>query len=141
MYTHSNQRLTIGVPGTPLVLSAIAVVGGTTCPIGSRPVWAREFSITVTTSPTVTPVIARLLWRPNVASATDQIVLETITVPVGTAIGTVVRKLFDPTKVGPGGFFVVDVTQQATAGNGYGGVIVAENNDAAANSSTVLESV
>lgn len=129
MYTHSNQRLLIGVPGTPLSFAAVAVVGTNTCPIGGRPFDIREFAITVATAITVTAVIAQLIWRPDPGSATGQVVLGTITVPTTAVIGQVIRKRITPTKVGAGGYLVLSVTQAATAGTGYVNVIATEQGD------------
>lgn len=140
MYTHSNQRLTIGVPGTPLALNGVAVVGGSTCQIGSRPFDIREISITTATAITVTAVIAQVIWRPDPASATGQVVLGTITVPVSAVVGQVIRKRITPTKVGAGGYLVLNVTQAATAGTGYAQVIGTESSDTPSPGGLVTES-
>lgn len=141
MYTHGTQHLVIGVPGTPVALTGVAVVGGSTCPVGSRPIDVREIGIQVAVAITVTAVIAQVIWRPDPASATGQVVLGTITVPVGTPIGTVVRKRVQPgVKFGPGGYFVLNVTQAATAGTGYGSIQATEANESAGNVATALES-
>jgi hypothetical protein len=140
MYTYTNDKRMIGVPGTPLSLAAVAVVGGSSCPIGTRPTTIAEFGVTVTTAITVTAVIASLLWRPDPASATGQVDLGAVTIPVSTPIGTVVRKKITPKKVGPGGFLVLSVTQAATTGAGYGHVIEHETSDAPENMSNFVES-
>lgn len=141
MYTHGTQNLTIGVPGTPASFTGVAVVGGSSCPVGSRPIDVREIGLQVAVAPTVTATIAQIVWRPDPGSATGQVVLGTITVPIGTPIGTVVRKRVQPgVKFGPGGYFVINVTQASTAGSGYGSIQATEANEAAGNVATALES-
>ena len=86
-------------------------------------------------------VIAQLIWRPDPASATGQIILGTITVPVGTGIGSVCRKRVAPTKVGAGGYLVLNVTQAATAGTGYVQTLASEESDTPSPGGLVVESV
>lgn len=141
-YTHGQKVMDIGVPGTPLSFTTAGptIVGTTTCPVGNKPVVVQEIGVTISTAITVTDAVASLLWRPNVASATDEVDLGQITLPVGTPIGTVVRKKVTPQKVGPGGYFVLNVTTAATAGAGYGHVLASDTNEALDNSSFAVES-
>lgn len=141
-YVHGKESRLIGVPGTPLSFTTASptIVGGTTCPVGPDPVHVHEIAVTISTSPTVTAAVADLLWRPNTASATDQINLGTITLPVGAAIGSVVKKKIAPTKVGPGGYFVLNVTTAATAGAGYGHALTTPTTENIDNASLAVES-
>jgi hypothetical protein len=106
-----------------------------------RPVDVIAVAITITTAITVTDAIAAVKYRPTPGSASGEVVLGTITLPVsGSAIGKQYYKRLTPYKALPGGELVLDVTQAATAGAGIAGLLTNENTDHPSNVTNMVAS-
>ena len=85
---------------------------------GIRPMIVRSASVTVNTAITVTAVVLNIKRRPTPGSATGEVSIGTLTIPVSTAIGKSVYKKGFAVKVSPGEEVVFDCTTAATAGAG-----------------------
>ena len=127
MYTDSQRAMMIGVPGTPISFASTGIKGASTCLPIMRPVNVQALAITITTAITVTDAIMTLKYRPTPGSASGEVALGTMTLPVtGSAIGKQYYKKLASYKALPGGEIVLDVTQAGTAGAGIGGVLTDE---------------
>lgn len=85
---------------------------------GLRKMKVRKVGFTVTTSPTVTAAIISFRQRITPRSATGQMVITTLTIPVAAVIGTTYYKEGLNFDIPPGDELQVEVTQVATAGAG-----------------------
>lgn len=119
-------------------LSATGVLGVTY--IITRGCEVARLQVLVVVAPTVTAPVITFRKRPTVASSVGQSSLGTITIPVGTAIGTVVYKDISPVNMQPGDEIAPDVTTAATAGTGIPAFVLNERTDTAANQSHMLAS-
>lgn len=141
MYNHGNRFEVIGVPGTPTSFATTGIKGANTCLPIIRPLSVEAVAVTITTAITVTAAIATLKYRPTPGSATGEVSLGTITLPVtGSAIGQQYYKRITPFKANPGGELVLDVTQAATAGAGVAGVVVSETTEIPGNVPAMIAS-
>lgn len=130
MYTDSQRAMMIGVPGTPLSFATTGIKGANTCLPLFRPVEIIGIAITITTAITVTDAIMTVKYRPTPGSATAEVTLGSVTLPVtGSAIGKQYYKRLTPYKALPGGEIVLDVSQAATAGAGIAGVLANETTE------------
>lgn len=100
-----------------------------------------RIQVLVVVAPTVTAPVVTFRKRPTVASSVGQSSLGTITIPVGTAIGTVVYKNISPVQFQPGDELLPDVTTGCTVGSGIASFVAHERNDSPANQSHLLASV
>lgn len=141
MYTHGDRYEGIGVPGTPTSFATTGIKGANTCLPIFRPIEIKGAAVTITTAITVTDAIMTFKYRPTPGSATGEVALGTMTLPVtGSAIGKQWWKKFTPFKANPGGEIVIDVTQAATAGAGVAGVLVHEVTEAPGNVANMVAS-
>jgi len=99
-----------------------------------------RIQVLVTVAPTVTAPVVTFRKRPTVGSATGQSSLGTITIPVGTAIGTVVYKDISPSQFQPGDELLPDVTTAATVGSGIPSFVAHERPEYKANQTHLLAS-
>lgn len=90
--------------------------------VGYQPLNVRALWATVVVTPTVTAVILNYKFRPTPGSATGEVSLGTLTLPVGAAIGNQYYKKIQEFKALPGGEIVVDMTQASTAGEACAGI-------------------
>lgn len=127
MYTDSQRAMMIGVPGTPIPTQGTGIKGASSCVPIMRPFEVIAVAATITTAMTVTDAILSVKYRPTPGSATAEVVLGTITLPVtGSAIGKQYYKRLTPFKCLPGGEVVLDLTQASTAGAASFGVLTNE---------------
>jgi hypothetical protein len=131
-YNHQNIDWWISPPGGSLI-SALVDPLVTTGILNFRPGYQPGMAVAiyglVIVAPTVTVGIAQFKFRPTIGSATGEVVVGTLSFPVGQAIGTVVYKTVDNVKMTPGGELVVSITQVSTAGTVQFGVLVGPNWD------------
>jgi hypothetical protein len=141
MYSHGQRPEIIGVPGTPTSFTTTGIKGANTCLPIYRPWLITGVAVTITTAITVTSAIATVKYRPTPGSATGEVSLGTITLPVtGSAIGKQYWKKLTPYRALPGGELVLDVTQAATAGAGVVGLICGETTEIPGNVTNMVES-
>jgi hypothetical protein len=85
--------------------------------IGYKNLRVKALWATVIVSPTVTNAIATFKYRPTPGSASGEVVIGTLTLPVAAVIGKqYYKKLFDFIALS-GGEVVVDITTTSTAGS------------------------
>lgn len=141
MYTHGQRQLTIGVPGTPIPTQTPAIKGASTCPVLMRPVEVQAICALITTAMTVTAAVIDIKYRPIPGSASGEVVLGRLTLPVsGSTIGDLVYKKVAPVKCGPGGEIVADLVTASTAGAAIFGVVANETTEHPSNSAIMKES-
>lgn len=85
---------------------------------GLRKMRVRRIGITVTVSPTTTPPVVSFRHRITPRSATGQTVIDTITIPVGAAIGSIYYVDGLDYVIPPGDELQAEVTTAAAAGSG-----------------------
>lgn len=129
-YTHSQRALSIGVPGTPIPTQTPAVKGASTCFIYMRPVEVIALVATITVAMTVTPAVVAFKYRPTPGSATGEVTLGTLTLPVtGSTIGHQIYKKVAAVECNPGGEIVIELTTASTAGAAAFGVLTNETTE------------
>ena len=85
--------------------------------VGPNPVRITGIACVITTAMTVTNAILAITQRPTPGSASGEVTLATITLPVtGSAIGDCVYKRIDPVTVPAGSEITLTLTQASTAG-------------------------
>jgi hypothetical protein len=143
MYNHQNIDWWLTAPATPATFIGVVDPLAAIVPLrmGYQPVMAVAIYALVTTAPTVTATILAFKYRPTLGSATGEIVIGTLTVPVATPINTLVYKVVDNTKCPSAGEIIASTTQGSTAGAGHVGVMLAPNWDAPGNNLKMLRSV
>lgn len=112
MYDHQKTE-------TPPAVAATLAATGITARFfpGLTPVIVRGIYAIVTVAPTVTAPVINVKRRPTPGSATGEVSIGTLTIPVATAIGKCVYKVGFDTKIYPGEELVFDVTTAGTAGS------------------------
>lgn len=112
------------VPGTAMVTQTPAVKEETSVYPMMRPIEITGLCATVVVAMTVTAAILQLLYRPTPKSSAGQVVVGTITLPVGgSAIGQQIYKKITPFEANPGGQLVWELTQASTAGSCIPGIV------------------
>lgn len=81
----------------------------------------------VFTSPTTTATVLTYAYNPTPGSTTGQVVLGTVTIPVGAAIGKVYKRNIKPVSIPEGGELVINVTTASAAGAGQAYVVYGED--------------
>jgi len=117
MYTDTQMDVN-AANGAPPVVSVVTTATGISMRhiVGYKGIRVKAIWATIITAPTVTNVVASFKYRPTPGSATGEVVIGTLTLPVAAAIGKqYYKKLFDYLAL-PGGELVVDITTASTAG-------------------------
>lgn len=118
-----DQIAMLGGIGTPIITTT-GPIAVTRYYVPFYPVYVTEFTAMIVTSPTVTPAILALKRRPTPGSATGEVIIGTLTLPVAAVIGNVYYKRGLRTKCFPGDEIVIDMTQVATAGAATFGMVI-----------------
>lgn len=112
-----------------------------------HPVQIKRISFFVTTlvSSSLTAAKVSLFSRPTSGSASGQVTLGVLTIPTGSAVGSVIYKDLESVRVNAGYDLAFGVTLQATdagtaAGAGFAGMIVLADPDVPANQSKMVAS-
>lgn len=84
--------------------------------VGYQPINIRALWATIVVAPTVTAVVANFKFRPTPGSASGEVSLGTLTLPISAPIGNQYYKKIPEYKALPGGELVVDITTASTAG-------------------------
>jgi hypothetical protein len=112
MYTHQKEYHRA---------NAVALQGTgvkTTFSPGVRPFKLRSVAVVVTLQNTVTPPVLTIKRRPTAGSATGEVTVTTLTVPLARLPGEIVYKNGLDETVSPGEQLVADLTTASTAGAG-----------------------
>jgi len=136
-YDQQKDQLLLAIAAAT---TATGVIAGTRWYPPFHPVTVQEFSAQITTSPTVTATILALKRRPTPGSATGEVIILTLTLPVAAVIGNVYYKRGGDTKISPGDELVVDVTQASTAGAATMGCAWSPSWEAPANNAKMIAS-
>lgn len=112
-----------------------------------HPVQVRRISIFITTAVTaglIVPTVT-VYRRPTTASTSGQVLLGTLTIPNGTAAGSVVYKELESVRINAGEDLAFKVNVQATdggtaAGAGFIGAIIEQDPEVPANQSKMIAS-
>lgn len=99
----------------PLSLATVGDIGYLPCVVDRMDLV--ELACLIVTAPTVTAPVITFYRRPTVGTSTGEVVIGTLTAPVGTAIGKRVKKNIR-FRVIPGDEVRIAVTTAATAGAG-----------------------
>jgi hypothetical protein len=114
--SYSNRGYLLGAIGAVESLTSAANIAKFLCP---EQMDVLQVSFKVTTAPTVTAAVISVYNRTSPGVTSGQVLLTTITIPVATAIGTLVYKPIEAS-CQEGSTVEFDVTTTATAGAGYG---------------------
>jgi len=140
-YDHGQRGIMIGVPGTPVPTQTPAIKAANTCFIFGRPIDVSFLCATITTAMTVTAAVVDFIYRPTPGSATGQVVLGRLTLPVtGSTIGHQVYKKITPVRCNPGGELVIELITASTAGAAAFGVVEGASAEFAANIAAMIAS-
>ena len=148
-YERGSNMLEYFVPrGTaPLAIEAIdaapAVHGGLVC-VKRCAVKRLMFVLETAVVGTSTAPAVEFNRRPTIASASDEVLLGTLTIPNATALGTVVYKDISPVVFEVGDELSFESTVQAAggsvAGDGYYAALCIDDPESAGNESNMLAS-
>lgn len=127
------------------VLTAATAVHGSyvitkQCKIKSIAFYVNVAVLAGTTAPQV-----RLIRRPTYGSATGQVVLGTLIIPNGAAVGSVIYKLINPVSLFPGDALTLEHTVQAAdpgtpTGQGFYAFELVDDPEVVANQSKMIAS-
>jgi hypothetical protein len=110
MYTHQKQIYSVAAAA----LSSTGVK--LTITAGIHALILRNVIAVVTTQPTTTPPVITPKRRPTAGSASGEVALATVTVPLATVAGKGIYKMGYNTRIEAGENLVLDVTTAAAAG-------------------------
>jgi hypothetical protein len=116
MYSELIGNMALPVSGSTESLASTAVIKRYAVGIGMN---IRQVAFLVTTAPTTTAPVIVLKKYPVAGSSAGAVSLATLTLPVGTAAGSVVYKKLDSITLEAGQELVMEVTTAAAAGAGY----------------------
>ncbi len=119
MYSEGLFHLANVASGSPSSLTSAADISSIAIMEGMQ---VRRLMIYVTLAPTVTAAVVTFYKRSAVGVTSGQVAIGTITVPVGTAAGSVVYKNLDSVAFPQGSCLAAAVTTTATAGTGIVGI-------------------
>jgi len=108
--------------------------------IGYQPLLVRAVWACITIANTVAPTILTYKYRPTPGSASGEIVLGTLTIPINAPIGNMYyeKVAVEPTKCLPGGEIIVQSDGGGTAGQAAVGVFAEYSWDAPGNNSKMV---
>lgn len=92
----------------------------------------------ILTAPTVTATVLTFINNPTPGSSVGAITLGTLTIPVGSAIGKVVRHNIKPISVLLGSEIVINVTTASTAGAAQAFLVFDEDPESDSNSVNLI---
>ncbi len=121
---------------TEETLTTAGVYGGY---LVTKPCAISEFKFYVATAVTGAPVV-EVNRRPIYNSATGEVLVAQITVPTGTAAGSVVSKRFAPVQLNVGDELSFEMVTIATAGGGFYDVVLHFDAESDGNQSDLITS-
>ena len=143
MYEHQHIDAWLTAPGTAALLSAVLdpPAAGVPLRVGYQPTMCAAIYALVTVIPTVTAPVIAFKFRPLIGNAAGELVIGTLTIPVGTAVGQMIYKLVDNVRCNPGGEIVTAVTAAATVGSAHLGIMQAPSWEHPTNNPKMVRSV
>jgi len=107
---------------------------------GYQPVLVRAVWAVITVANTVAPTILTYKFRPTPGSASGEIVLGTLTIPINAAVGNCYyeKVAVEPTKCTPGGEIIVSTDGGGTVGNASVGVFAEHSWDTPGNNTRMI---
>lgn len=141
-YTHQNLDTWLTAVTGALTTSVVdpLVTGMTNFRPGYQPIVVNAIYAVIVTSPTVTAAVLTFKFRPTIGSATGEVVIGTLTLPVAAVIGNMYYKKVDNTKCSATGEVVVSVTTASTAGAAALGFIAVPSWEAPTNNAKMIAS-
>lgn len=142
MYAHQNldnwlgasTGVVIGTPAADPIATALFKVG-------YQPIMTVAIYALITVATTVAATILTFKFRPTLGSATGEIAIGTLTIPIAAVVGTMYYKTVDNVKCLPGGEVVVQTNGGATVGSAAVGFMAAPNWDSPGNNLKMIRSV
>lgn len=113
--SYSNRGYLLGTLGSAQSLTSAANIAKFLCP---EKMDVLQIGFVVTTAITVTATVISVYSRTSPGVTAGQVLLGTLTIPISTAIGTVVYKSLEAA-CSEGSTVEFDVTTTSTAGAGY----------------------
>lgn len=90
--------------------------------VGIQPMMIDKLWATITTVTAVAIVTLTFKWRPTPGSATNEVIIGTLVLPIAAAVGKQYYKPVAPYKAMPGGEIVVQAAGASATGNAHIGV-------------------
>jgi len=119
-------------PADPIALARLGV--------GLQPMMIDKLWATITTVTAVAIVTLTFKWRPTPGSATAEVAIGTLVLPIGAVVGKQYYKNVTPYKALPGGEVVVQAAGASATGNAHIGVSYSNAWDAPLNNANMIAS-